>query len=705
MKFATLVQRTAFLLLIVPCIAQSQSFSFESIKTYPFPTDLTASPKGSKIAWTFNEQGQRNIFVAQGSEFAPRKLTNYNDDGGQEITSLAVSADGNWVVYVRGGDHGSNWDDDAPVNTSFLPEQPKVQIWSVPFDGGEPKMIADGDLPVLSPDSKTVAFVKANQVWTTKVDGNGKAEAVFTARGRNGNMVWSPDGSRLAFVSNRTDHSFVGVFTNKETPITWIAPSFSFDRSPKWSPDGKQLVFVRTPGAGGAPDSILARKHRPWAIWTADVATADAKKLWEAPTTLAGSVPNTHGGTNLHWAARDRIVFMSYHDGWPHLYSMPTAGGTPMLLTPGDFMAEHVTLSSDGTTLLFSGNTGSDAGDIDRRHAVKVSVDKANMQVLTPGAGLEWAPVITGDGNTIAMISATAQRPPLPAIMPASGGALKLLAAERIPASFPTNSLVTPTQAVFTSEDGFAIHGQLFTPKNKPTNGPAIIYVHGGPPRQMLLGWHYSDYYTNAYATNQYLASLGFTVLAVNYRLGIGYGHEFHNPEKAGTWGASEYKDIKAAGEWLGKQPGVDADKIGIYGGSYGGYLTAMALGRNSDIFAAGVDIHGVHDRTIGRIADLLYPDQFEKAPDAELAAKVAWESSPTSTVSTWTSPVLIIHGDDDRNVRFSHSTDLVRRLEAQGVEMETIVIVDDTHHWMKHGNSLKVGKATADFFVRKLMK
>jgi dipeptidyl aminopeptidase/acylaminoacyl peptidase len=221
----------------------------------------------------------------------------------------------------------------------------------------------------------------------------------------------------------------------------------------------------------------------------------------------------------------------------------------------------------------------------------------------------------------------------------------------------------------------------------------------------MLLGWHYSDYYTNAYATNQYLASLGFTVLAVNYRLGIGYGYEFHNPADAGTWGASEYKDIKAAGLWLGKQPGVDAAKIGIYGGSYGGYLTAMALGRNSDIFAAGVDIHGVHERTTGRIGDILYPDQYEKAPDAEKAAKVAWESSPASTVGGWTSPVLIIHGDDDRNVRFSQSTDLVQRLLEKGVEMETIVIVDDTHHWMKHGNSLKAGKSTADFFVRKLKK
>lgn len=682
----------------------AQPPSFEKMKAYPFPADLVASSGGAKIAWTINQEGKRNIYVAEGPDFSPVKRTVYDDDSGQEISSLSISADGNWIVYVRGGDHGSNWDDDAPVNPSFLSEPLKVQIWSVPFAGGGPRALAEGDLPVISPDNKTVAFIKGDQIWAVPVDGSAKGEALFTARGKNGDIRWAPDGSKLAFVSDRADHSFIGVFSTKEMPITWISPSFYTDRSPRWSPDGLKIVFVRTLGEGGAPDSILVRRHRPWSICVADVDGAPVKKLWEAPKTLAGSIPNTHGGTNLHWAANERIVFLSYEDGWPHLYSLPAAGGQPLLLTPGNFMAEHISLSPDRTTLLFSANTGPDVLDIDRRHAAKVSVDKADMQILTPGAGIEWAPVMCGDGSAIAFISATAQRPPLPAIVPTKGGKPRLLG-EALLQDFPVKDLVTPKQVVFQSEDGFAVHGSLFQPKNKVAKGPAIIYVHGGPPRQMLLGWHYSDYYSNAYATNQHLASLGFTVLAVNYRLGIGYGYEFHQPDKAGTWGASEYKDIKAAGLWLAGQEGIDPAKIGIYGGSYGGYLTAIALGRDSDLFAAGVDIHGVHDRSTGRIGDLLYPDKFEKAPDADLAARIAWQSSPTSTVETWSSPVLIIHGDDDRNVRFSQSTDLVRRLEAKGVPLETMVIVDDTHHWMKHGNSLRVGKATADFFIRKLMR
>ncbi len=689
--------------------ATAQSFSFESVKSYPFPTDLTGAAQGSHIAWVVNEQGRRNVYVAEGPDFTPRKLTNYTEDDGQELSSLSLSADGKWVIYVRGGEHGSNWDSELPVNALSSSVSPKVQVWSMPFAGGEPKALAEGDEPVMSPDNKRVAFIKAGQVWVAPVDGSVAAKAMFTARGTNGSLDWSPDGSKLAFVCNRTDHSFVGVFTAENAPINWIAPSFAHDQSPRWSPDGSKLVFVRTAGSGGAPDSILTRKHQPWAIWTADVASGTASPLWTAPKTLAGSIPTTHGGFNLHWAANDRIVFLSYQDKWPHLYSVPATGGTPLLLTPGAFMAEHISLSPDKKWLVCSGNTGPDKLDIDRRHVVRVPVDKAAMEVLTPGAGLEWMPVVTGDGATVAMISATAQRPPLPTVMAFTNGTPTVLAQNLIPTQFPQNQLVTPKQVMFKAPDGMMVHGQLFEPaggtSKKPTErSPAIIYVHGGPPRQMLLGWNYSDYYANSYALNQYLANLGFVVLSVNYRLGIGYGYDFHQPVAGGANGASEYQDVRAAAVWLAQQPQVQADNIGIYGGSYGGYLTALALARDSKLFAAGVDIHGVHDwSTQARTAAVA--GRFEKVPDAELAAKVVYESSPISSVKNWTSPVLIIHGDDDRNVRFSQSTDLVRRLDAQGVPMETLVIVDDTHHWLKHTNALKMGNATGAYFKRKLMK
>jgi dipeptidyl aminopeptidase/acylaminoacyl peptidase len=397
-------------------------------------------------------------------------------------------------------------------------------------------------------------------------------------------------------------------------------------------------------------------------------------------------------------------------------------GAKPLLLTPGNFMCEHIKLTADKRYLVFSANAGDDPADIERRHVGMVSVDKPDMEVMTPGKGLEWTPVLTGDSRTLAFISATPQRPPLPAVMRLAENAQKnftVLCADRIPADFPQGAFVTPRPVTFRAADGVIVHADLFEPAVGAASGhsdgsasgskggrrPAIVFVHGGPPRQMLLGWHYSDYYSNAYASNQYLASLGFVVLAVNYRLGIGYGYDFHQPAHAGPAGAAEYKDIKAAGEWLRRQSDVDTARIGIYGGSYGGFLTALALARDSRLFAAGVDFHGVHNWLDQSSLMTAFKDKYEKAPDYDKALKTAWLSSPVSAIATWKSPVLIIQGDDDRNVHVSQSIDLVNRLEKKGVPFETMMMVDDTHHWMNFANSVTVYAAAADFFVRQFMQ
>jgi dipeptidyl aminopeptidase/acylaminoacyl peptidase len=696
--------RKLFLLLLLPFSMLAQTDAFTAFKDYPFTTALCASSKGSKIAWAMDEQGRRNVYVAEGPGFVPRMLTHFTKDDGQEISSLSISDDGRWVIFVRGGDHGANWDTGLPINPLGDTDPFKLQIACIPFTGGELKYLAEGDEPVVS-SSNTIAFIKGGQVWTVSPDSIAAAKNLFTMRGVADDLQWSPDGQQLAFVSNRKDHALIGVYSNNATTINWVAPSFSRDASPRWSPNGQQLAFIRRPVTGGAPDSLLPRKHQPWSICTAGINNGAATVLWTAPATLRGSVPTTHGATNLHWAADNQLVFLSYQDGWPHLYSLNVAGGKEKLLTPGNFMCEHITLSADGKKLLFSANTGTDKLDMDRRHAVMVDISAASMQVLTPGSGLEWMPVLTGDGSHIAFIAATAQQPPLPAVMSVAEKNTRVLCANQIPTSFPQNKLVTPKQVVFTASDGVKVHGQLFEQPGGAAKKPAIVYIHGGPPRQMLLGWNYSDYYANAYASNQYLASLGFVVLSVNYRLGIGYGYEFHQAPDAGMAGASEYLDIKAAGEWLQRQSFVDAGKIGVYGGSYGGYLTAMALAKDSKLFAAGVDIHGVHD-WVGRSSLLTaFADKYEKAPDYGKAIKVGWQSSPVAYMNTWKSPVLIIHGDDDRNVAFNQSVDLISRLEKQGVPYESLLIVDDTHHWMNFANSVKVYAAVADYFTRKLKK
>jgi dipeptidyl aminopeptidase/acylaminoacyl peptidase len=289
-----------------------------------------------------------------------------------------------------------------------------------------------------------------------------------------------------------------------------------------------------------------------------------------------------------------------------------------------------------------------------------------------------------------------------------AGGAAKRLATDRVPAEFPASALVTPEPVVFRASDGVEVHGQIFKTAGGAARRPAVVYVHGGPPRQMLLGWHYMGYYANDYAANQYLASRGFIVLSVNYRLGIGYGYAFHYPEHAGARGAAEYTDVLAGAKYLQSRDDVDAGRLGIWGGSYGGYLTALALGRNSDIFKAGVDIHGVHnwDRQGRAAPDLTSAMAGDGITEADLreAARVVYESSPISSVKTWRSPVLLIQGDDDRNVEFHQTVDLRQRLDAQGVRVEEVVIPDEIHDFLRW-RSWKIAATATTSYLERMLK
>jgi dipeptidyl aminopeptidase/acylaminoacyl peptidase len=705
------MMRTLILAFIASLGLQTTSpFTVEQILSFPSPENLTASPVGSTIAWTFNERGVRNIYVAEGPRFEARRITAYSSDDGQELTQLSFSTDGRTIVYVRGGDHGSGRGGDGPPDPSLSGIQPRIQIWAVPVAAGPPKLIADGDNPVPAPDGNRIAFMRERRIWIAQIDGSKAPQAAFYARGTSESPTWSPDGRTLAFVSNRGDHSFIGLFT-PDQPIRFLAPSTSRDSMPAWSADGRKIAFLRQPGTGGAPRPPLARAEPAgWEILIADV---ESEKLVTAVTSSKSPVDRiiqNPGGITFYWAADDHLVFTSYRDGFPHLYSIrrPGAGGQPMLLTPGSFMVEHTMLTPDGRFVIYNANAGPERSDIDRRHLFKVPVNAATPTPLTTGKGIEWGPVVTADGQTVAFLSSGAQQPPAPAVIPVAGGTMRALGLERLPPDFPTSRLVTPELVTFRAGDGVEAYGQLFKPAGGEARKPAVVYVHGGGPRQMMLGWHNRWEYANDYGANQYLASRGFIVLSVDYRLSVGYGEAFQFPDNTGARGATEYRDILAAGRYLQSRPDVDRNRIGIWGASLGGYLTALALGRNSDVFAAGVDIHGVHDRlqavNTEQLARAIVGDGITEA-DVKQSLKVAYESSPIAAVGTWKSPVLLIHGDDDRTVNFHQTVDLKRRLLDKGVRVEELVLPDDVHDSLLWRNWTKTVSAMGRFFEETLRK
>jgi dipeptidyl aminopeptidase/acylaminoacyl peptidase len=680
-----------------------RSFTIEQVMDSPFPDELVAAKQGERVAWVFDLRGVRNVWIADGPDFKARQVTYYSKDDGRPIASLRITPDGKTIVYARGSETNSQGEVADPTSNVQTPEQ---QVWSVEVSSGQPQLLGEmncgeegcEDIQI-SPDGQRAVWAARNQLWIAPVSGGQPAQQLCYVRGDNTDPRWSPDGQEVAFTSNRGDHSLIAIYDFGKQTLHYMQPSVDRDSLPRWSPDGTKIAYVKTNGAErGLP--LIPLRPEPWSIWVGDAATGHARQIWRSGDAMDDSIPRLTEHDSFNYTADNRITFSSEKDGRNHLYSISADGGQAILLTPGnDFDTKDVVSSSDGKSLLYTSNQN----DVDRRHIWRVNAAGGPPEALTMGETIEWEPVQTGDGRYFLCLGSSATSPAMPYRITTPGR--QMIAREELPADFPESQLVTPKQVIFKSLDGWELHGQLFVPRGRTARGPALVYMHGGSMRQMMLGFHYMDYYHYAYAENQYLVSLGFVVLSVNYRTGIMYGRAFRVPANGGWRGGAEYQDIVAAGKYLQNLSYVDPNKIGLWGGSYGGYLTAMGLARNSDIFKAGVDMHGVHDWSAFLSRWSRYEgSEMQGAPDMGQAIKLAFSSSPDASVSTWKSPVLLIQGDDDRNVPFDQMVDLVQRLRTYHVPFEQLVFPDEIHGFLMWKSWIRAYTATANFFERVLV-
>src|SRR5690242_2512765 len=235
--------------LFVLCCASAQPFTIDQVLSAAFPTEMTAAPVGGGIAWVSNARGIRNIMVAEPPAYRARKITNYTEDDGQELSDPRWTPDGRAIVYVRG--EGTNRAGEYP-NPAIDPRGAEQDVWVVGLDGSAPRKIAEGNSPSVSPRGERVAFTRRGQVWWAALDGTSAPAQPFQARGRNQRPAWSPDGARLSFVSDRGDHRFIGVFDIGVNALRYLDPSTDLDSEPAWSPDSRSVAFIREPSHGGA---------------------------------------------------------------------------------------------------------------------------------------------------------------------------------------------------------------------------------------------------------------------------------------------------------------------------------------------------------------------------------------------------------------------------------------------------------------------
>jgi len=641
----------------------------------PVASGLVGARDVPRFAWIEYRAGLRNIWVATRGQPA-RRLTAYTADDGQEISGLAFSNDGTSLAFVRGGDDEFP-DQERLPNTDSAPFTPAQQVFVIPADGGTPLAVGQGHAPSFSPDGARLAFTRRGELWMWAR--GGEARRIAKVDGNIERLSWSPDGTRLLFSEDRDDHSLVALLDADGQHLRYLDPGLGQSVEPIFSPDGNQVAFIRyqSPPPDAAPAS-----GPYWSIRIVDLATGAARALWSAPAGPGGRYYGTRS-RNLFWSRSGLILFPWERTGWVQVYALDAArGGEPRALTGGAFEVDSFLLDRSRDALVYAAN----AGDIERPHVWRRPL-AGGAPTRLPGDDMQFYPAMAGD--SIAAIATDVSNPAHPVLL---DGRETPLGEVATPSAFIAPEIVT-----FRAADGVEVHGQYFRARGAGRH-PALIYVHGGPRRQMMPGFHPSGYYSKTYVMNQHLAALGYDVLSVNYRSGTGYGLAFRDAPETGREGASEYRDVVAAGRWLAARPEVDAARIGIWGGSWGGYLTALALARDSGLFASGVDLHGVHT-LLRSVPNTLSPAAQERT------RQVQWESSPIAAIDRWRSPVLLIHGDDDHNVDFAQSLLLARELAARHIPYQDLVFPNERHSFFRHESWLRALRAAEQFFDLTLVR
>ncbi|HEX7282863.1 MAG TPA: prolyl oligopeptidase family serine peptidase [Vicinamibacterales bacterium] len=349
-----------------------------------------------------------------------------------------------------------------------------------------------------------------------------------------------------------------------------------------------------------------------------------------------------------------RVWFLGEHDGWMHLYTVDVSTGERKQLTSGKFEIDAVELSADGKTFYIQ-STETHPGE---RHLYSLSVDGGPRTKITADAGAHQG-AIAPDNSIFGLISSAANRPPEVFVMPNRAGANATRVTTSPSKEWAAYPWVEPQLVTYKARDGAEVYARLYTPEmvgaKRDPKAPAVIFVHGAGYLQNAHKY-WSTYYRE-YMFHHLLASRGYVVLDPDYRASAGYGRDWRTAIY--RWmGGHDLNDVVDGAAYLAKAHKVNAKRIGVYGGSYGGFITLMALFTSPDTFAAGAALRPVTDWAH---YNHQYTSNILNEPHSDTEAYR--KSSPIYFAEGLKAPLLIAHGMVDVNVHFQDSVRLAQRL------------------------------------------
>jgi dipeptidyl aminopeptidase/acylaminoacyl peptidase len=537
---------------------------------------------------------------------------------------------------------------------------------------------------VASPDGKLAAFARTangsiSELWI-RTAADGRESKLATESARISGIGWSPDSAVVLYtvgggpIRHEQTPPYSGtkiIYTITEntqgqarampvaggTAVTLPAGGFGARR---WL-DARHFIFERT-----------SADFKTRTTYVADVAGGEPRLLYEDVEPKFWSMTGDAGANAQPSPDGKWIVFGSDRDGWDHLYVMPAAGGAAVQITKGKFEAWRPQWSPDSTRIAFDANEPDRYGN---RHLYVATINgnpsRATITQITAGRGTNIAPIWSPDGTRLLYQHTDAHNSAdlyVTHKIDAAKAATPLRVSDSMPASMDRSLFVEPEMVHYAGPDGQQVPAWLFVPKNldRSKKHPAIVWIHGDGVNQNYDGWHVQRNYAVYYSFHQYLLQKGYVVIAPDYRGSIGYGREWRTGVHMDV-GGNDAKDAWMVTNYLKTLPYVDMDRVGVWGLSYGGFFTLIAVTDQPKLFRAGVDVAGVVDY------EMYYDDPYHGGWTAsrigtpQAHPEVYAKASPLSHVDRLERPLLVLHGTSDVNVPYLHSVRLIDELLKKG--------------------------------------